>query len=324
MRDSLSATTTAEMPILPLLRRQLLPVVAATGVATTSFTACQSHAHFGTLPAATVGGPGSSVATQYYLSLGNSLATSKQRKPGGRSASDADGYTDQLYQIARSRRPRLEHVPLACPGETARGMISGGSCDPRVYAFLDGTQLAEAAQFLETHRGSVAFVTIDVGGNDLGACVTWTPGVHQETHPDVRSCVSPILRDLRRIATTLRAAAGPDTRIVGMNYYSALLASWLSGHDGQLLATQQTDSVLIPFNAELKAVFAAADIPTVDVASAFSTADYTLVADPHLGQLPRNVVRICQWTRMCVAHDVHPNAEGYQVIAKGFAAVLGL
>jgi lysophospholipase L1-like esterase len=311
------------MPTPPLLRRHLLPVLAATAVATTGFTACRPHAQFGMRPDASVGGPDALVATQYYLSLGNSLATSNQRKPGGGSG-DAEGYTDQLYQIARSRSPRLEHVPLACPGETAHGMINGGSCDPRVYAFPNGTQLAQAAQFLETHRGNVAFVTIDVGGNDLRACLTWKPGVHQELHPDVRSCFGPILQDLRRIVTELRAAAGPDTRIIGMNYYSAMLASWLSGHDGQVLATQQTDSVLVPFNAALKAVFAAAGIPTVDVATAFSTTDYTLVADPQLGQVPLNVLRICQWTRMCDAHDVHPNTEGYRVITRAFAAILGL
>lgn len=309
------------MPTPPLRQRRLLPLLAATVVATTSFTACRPHAQFGMQPDTRVAGPDSLVASQYYLSLGNSLATSNQRKPGGGSG-EAEGYTDQLYQIARSRSPRLEHVPLACPGETAHGMIKGGSCDPQAYAFPNGTQLAQAAQFLKTHRGNVAFVTIDIGGNDLSACVT--PGVHQEPHPDVRSCFDPILQDLRLIVTDLRAAAGPDTRIVGMNYYSPMLASWLSGHDGQVLATQQTDSVLVPFNAALKAVFAVAGIPTVDVASAFSTTDYTLVADPQLGQLPVNVLRICQWTRMCDAHDVHPNAEGYRVITRAFAAVLGL
>jgi lysophospholipase L1-like esterase len=289
-----------------------------------SYTACRPHAEIEPRPNASVAGANSPVATRYYLSLGNSLATSNLRMPG-RGSRDAEGYTDQLYQIARSRNPSLEHVPLACPGETAHGMIYGGSCDPRLYPFAAGTQLADAAHFLETHRGNVAFVTIDVGGNDLAACANWKPDVHrEELGPDFRACFGPILQDLRRIVTDLRAAGGPDTRIVGMNYYSAMLASWLSGQDGKVVATQLTDSLVVPFNAALEAVFARAGVPTVDVAAAFSTTDYTLVGDPQRGHVPRNVLRICQWTRMCDARDVHPNTEGYRVIARAFAAVLGL
>lgn len=297
-----------------LVVRRLHPVLVTT-VAAASFAVCQPRTQPQT-PAP--GGSGPAVEKRYYLSLGNSLAVGVQPLADGTPAATNEGYTQQLYAMARSQMPELEHVNFACGGESARGMIHGGSCAQ------SGPQLAEAVKFLKAHSGKMAFVTIDIGANDLVACLK---------QPDLRACVGLIPQNVRHIATELRAAAGPGTRIVGMNYYSAALAFWLTGPDGRLRATQLTDA-LLALNAALKMTFAVADIPTVDVAAAFSTTDYTLVTDARLGEVPLNVLRICQWTWMCVPvpgaerrgfpGDVHPNKEGYRVIAKAFAAMLRL
>lgn len=316
-RATVVASGATRLSWIIMVLRRLHPVLVTT-VAAASFAVCQPRTQPQT-PAS--GGSGSGAEKRYYLSLGDSLALGAQPLADGTAAATNEGYTQQLYAMARSQMPELEHVNVACGGESTNTMIRG-SC-PQANG-QSGPQLAEAVKFLKAHSGKVAFVTIDIGGNDFAACLK---------QPDFRACVDLIPQNVRHIVTELRAAAGPGTRIVGMNYYSAALAFWLTGPDGRSRATQLTDALLV-FNAALKTTFAAAGIPTVDVAAAFSTIDYTLVTDPRLGEVPLNMQRICQWTWMCVPvpgaerrgfpGDVHPNKEGYRVIAKAFAAMLGL
>jgi hypothetical protein len=105
-------------------------------------------------------------------------------------------------------------VKLGCGGESTVSMLYGSqarnvaaSCGPPSF-YADrypdgGTQLAEAVAFLRDQRSSVAFVTIDIGANDvLGP-----------------SGLGPALSNLPVILAALRAAAGDRVPIVGMNYY---------------------------------------------------------------------------------------------------------
>ena len=42
--------------------------------------------------------------------------------------------------------------------------------------YAAGSQLDAAVAFLQAHPGQVAFITIDIGANDLVArCLDWTP-----------------------------------------------------------------------------------------------------------------------------------------------------
>ena len=72
------------------------------------------------------------------------------------------GYADQLFKLARDRYPQLREVKLGCGGETTTTFRFGGIC-----VYEQGSQLADAAAFLEEHGEEVAFVTIDIGGNDV-------------------------------------------------------------------------------------------------------------------------------------------------------------
>ncbi|HEX7121319.1 MAG TPA: SGNH/GDSL hydrolase family protein [Gemmatimonadaceae bacterium] len=274
--------------------------------------------------------PDSQPEITYYLSLGNSLATGAQPVSGCRDCRPEDtneGYTSQLYEMARSRMPGLVHVNLACGGETANWMIRGHGGELPWCEYEHGTQLADAIAFLSTHVGQVAFVTIDIGGNDAALCAGLSPGTppreaRSQAQPDLQTCMSRIAPDVRKIVPDLRAAAGPTTPIVGMNYYSPSLAMWLTGSEGQQRAALITDSIAVPFNVALEAAFATGNAPVADVAGAFSTTDYTRTTDPLFGEVPLNGLRICQWTWQCSAGDLHPNREGYAVIARAFASVL--
>jgi hypothetical protein len=120
-------------------------------------------------------------------------------------------------------------VKLACPGESTVSMRYGAqaatevvSCTtPRGYRELypKGTQLAEAVSFLEAHKGKIALVTIDIGGNDLQHLDAQGNVVYCPLDPagcGTRTAV--MARNLEAILAELKAAAGPGVPIVGMTY----------------------------------------------------------------------------------------------------------
>jgi lysophospholipase L1-like esterase len=266
-------------------------------------------------PAAAIG-PGSSGdhAPLYYLSLGDSLAAGVQPigDPADLYRTD-EGYADQLHAMAREWYPNLRLVKLGCPGETTATMIEGGIC-----AYEHGSQLDEAVAFLHAHGKFVAFVSIDIGSNDF-PCQT-----------DV-SCLqagaATIAQNLPTIIAALRAAAGPETPVVGATIYDPLLAYWLTGPAGQAFAQLSVSAAIVPLNQLLTGIYGAAGMPVADVQGAFSTTDFaTTVPMPPFGLVPLNVVRLCQWTWVCaptpLGPDNHANAAGYHAMAEAFAAVL--
>lgn len=261
-------------------------------------------------------GPGASGdhAPVYYLSLGDSLAAGYQ--PNGDPANmrrTNEGYADQLYAIAKSWYPNLQLVKLGCPGETTGTMINGGIC-----AYDHGSQLDEAVSFLHAHQKFVAFVTIDLGSNDFPcqtglACLP--PGV------------ATIQANLPSILATLREAAGPGIPIVGATLYDPFLAAWLTGPEGQAFAQMSVFQAIVPINQMITGIYGAAGMPVADVEGAFSTTDFiTLVPFGPFGDVPLNVVRVCQWTWICtpppLGPDNHANALGYRAIAEAYAAAL--
>jgi lysophospholipase L1-like esterase len=254
----------------------------------------------------------------YYLSLGDSLAQGYQ-PIGGPPSSAAPpgydhGYADQLFTLERGKYTQLQLVKLGCGGESTVSMLHGSqdrnvalSCGPPSFyeqRYPDGgTQLAEAVAFLREHRGSVAFVTIDIGANDvLGP-----------------SGLGPALTNLPLILAALRQAAGDAVPIVGMNYFDPFAPqAW---DQAGLAGLQAQVAGLVALNDAFDGIYAAAGDPVADVMSAFAVTDFTLV-----GGTPLDVVRECQWTWICtpppLGPDIHANTDGYGVIAQAFADVL--
>src|SRR5262245_15412128 len=156
--------------------------------------------------------PANAAADTYYLSLGDSLAQGAQ--PIGGSWTPLgfpgynQGYPDQLLKLVREPAEHLRLVKLGCGGETTTTVLYGAPW----CGFPAGSQLAEATAFLRAHAGEVAFVTIDIGGND----VTGGDGL------------AAIQANLPPILNALRAAAGPEVPIVGMNYYNPFLVDWFA------------------------------------------------------------------------------------------------
>ena len=134
--------------------------------------------------------------------------------------------------------------------------------------------------------------------------------------------------DLAAALTVLRNAAGPDTAIIGMNYYNPYLASWLEDDAGKVLAVEAALAVAT-LNGVLRDTYETADMPMADVALAFESDDFSTMVmsslPPPNDMLPINVNNICLYTYMCDAPprgpDIHANDNGYIEIANAFLAV---
>ncbi|MGA2646456.1 MAG: SGNH/GDSL hydrolase family protein [Candidatus Sulfotelmatobacter sp.] len=247
--------------------------------------------------------------SNYYLALGDSLAIGVQPSASGEDVSTNQGYADDLYALFRTRMPRLGLAKLGCSGETTTTMIEGGICS----SYAEGSQLAAAVSFLETHE--VSLVTLDIGANDIDGCISST-GINATC---VTTGLNTIGTNLPRILAELRNAAGPNTLIVAMNYYDPFLAAWTLGASGQTLAVASLQATTT-FNGVLKTAYEAFSIPVADVATAYRISDFTLVP---VINLPVNVFLTLTWTWMGapapIGPNIHPNAVGYAVIAGTFA-----
>jgi lysophospholipase L1-like esterase len=266
--------------------------------------------------AATPGGSAGH-ALVYYLSLGDSLAQGVQPNSSGQSVETDQGYADDLLAAGQATFPTLRLVKLGCPGETTSTLVTGGIC-----TYPLGSQLAQAVSFLHAHRGFVAFVTIDIGANDIDGCVA-----DGEGNPAcVDAAFASVSTNLPTILGKLRSAAGPAIPIIGMNYYDPFLAAWLQGTAGQTLAVE-SEQLAVQYNGVLDSIYGGAGSAVADVQDAFSTTDFTdMVSLPGIGGVPLNVARICEWTWMCAASplgpNIHANTTGYEQIAEAFQTVL--
>ncbi|WP_406347455.1 SGNH/GDSL hydrolase family protein [Streptomyces sp. NBC_00144] len=251
-------------------------------------------------------------APRYYLALGDSLAAGYQTLPGGGHVTGR-GYAQGIARTLSARaadagRP-FDFVGLGCPGETTGSMIDGPCPYPHPYT---GSQLAEAEHFLRLHHDDRVVVTLDIGANDVDGCLT-------DGNVDIKCAVSGVGKvgsGLNTILDRLKAAAGPQTRIIGMNLYDPFLAAWLTGTQGKTAATLSVP-LADTLNATIGLIDAAHGVPTADVASAFRTNSFLPLAPLDGKQVPLNVARILQWTNMARG-DIHANDTGYQAIADTF------
>lgn len=261
-------------------------------------------------PSAAQAGPGQAAgkATSWYLALGDSVAAGYQ--PGA-DDDRTGGYVGGVLDALQDNAPKAKLRNISCSGATTTSLMGTDRCD-----YEAGSQLATAVEFLKAHKGKVDLVTIDVGANDVTPCARPTVDV---------ACALAALATVERNLTTtlgeLRAATGPQTGIIVLNYYDPFLAAWLTGPAGQQVAGLSTFlQTLLNAAVARSATTVGADV--ADVATAFRSADMTPVATAY-GTIPTNVATICAWTWMCTKSDIHANDTGYAVLAETVVARLG-
>jgi lysophospholipase L1-like esterase len=240
--------------------------------------------------------------TRYHLALGDSLAA-------GVGAPAGQGYVDDILAHEQTRLTGLQGHNISCSGATTASMLSGGGC-----SYTEGSQVAAAAAFLQAHPGHVAYVTIDIGANDITGCLVG--GVINLACAQTQMGV--VQTNLTAILSRLRAASA-TVPIVGMTYYDPYLAYWVAGNQ---TAAQQSQQVAATGNALMANVYATAQAQVADVQGTFDSANYALTGSYNGQAVPQNVSNICAWTRMCSNADIHANATGHQLIAATFQPLI--
>jgi lysophospholipase L1-like esterase len=255
---------------------------------------------------------------KYYLALGDSLARGVQPNASGKSVPTNKGYATDLYKVEKKKLKGLKFKDLGCPGETTKTMMNGGTCH-----YAQGNQLAAAVKFLKSHKGHIAFVTIDIGANDVDNCVTKSGTIDGTC---LAAGEQSIKTNVPKIAAALRKAGGKKVKIAGMTYYDPFLAFYLKGGSGKALA-QASQGLAKQINKDITNGYTPSNVKIADVAATFRT--YTPFTGPgsqnatYKGQtVPVAVARICQWTWMCApaprGPNIHANATGYKQLAKTF------
>lgn len=253
-------------------------------------------------------------ASVFYLALGDSMAAGFQPNKG-----ETTGYVGRVWRSFRQDIPGLNLRNVACPGETSRSLITGWH-SPCHYAA--GSQLDAAVAFLEAHPGEVAFITINVGANDLvNRCLDRHALIDRTCAADQR----PRLKS--RLASILDAlgSAAPGVPTVGMTYHDPFLGFWGLVPGGHKLARVSLRAWTV-FNAGLASAYGDAGVAVADVAATFRIDDFThTVFVSGSGRIPVNVALACSWTWFCSTMftiDPHPNRTGYKKVAHTFNQVL--
>ncbi|PDP89227.1 lipase [Glycomyces fuscus] len=295
------------------------------------------------------GGGGTDSGGSHYLSLGDSLAVGVQPDEEGHPRETSEGYTDFLYRTLKEDHPRLQHERMGCGGEDTTTFMEGGlpDCDER---YEHGSQLEEAEAFLAGHEGEVDLVTLTIGANNFTTCVRGinSPEGQAPDSEDVdidRACVEEGLDRLREetpeIAERLRAAAGPDTQIIGMTYYNPFLAFLLLDEDPAEQAAASAEEaeelfpeteargglaeegvdILLEVNETLTDAYREEGIDVAQMDAVFEPTNQEVPEGSDTG-LPANLQNVCDLTWMCDEErgpDIHPNEEGAREIAAVFA-----
>jgi len=264
------------------------------------------------------------------LSLGDSYSVGWQELPGGGQGSTHNGPADQLVGLAAARGWNLKLVNLGCGGATTTSMLtaSAAGCAPAALApgatdYPNKSQTQAAVDFIKSHRGKVKVVTISIGGNDVDGC---------PVKPDPTGCVKANMptatRNLTRIVKQLRAAGGPQMRIIGSTYPDVELGLWVHptalGPNTMALVPGSISAFLDDINPGLKKAYDTVGAAFVDVTKATGAyGPFVATTDPTFGQIPVPVARVCTLTYFCDGtFNIHMRTPGYHIIAALEAATL--
>jgi lysophospholipase L1-like esterase len=265
--------------------------------------------------------------TKYYLSLGDSLSVGVQPNAAGVSKNTKQGYPRQLAKLAG----KVKLVEYGCGNATTESFLKGNrKCAPARKPGYKNTspgtsQAAAAVKFIKKHKDQIAFVTIDIGANDVATCAKPT-GIDI---PCVSKGVAAIKKNAGVIAKKLRKAGGKKMPMAVMTLYDPFLQQWLISDAGKGIAQASVGLAKDQVNDVIAKAFKKHKFKVADVATAFDTYvpfSKTTTLSGRTG-VPVAVAQVCKLTWMCnpkpVGPNIHANKKGYALIAKTFRKALG-
>ncbi len=241
----------------------------------------------------------------------------------GDSAPMWDGtasYPDLITTHYQTSVPGLRLVNLSQSGATTTSMMQS--------YFTSTSQLQRAELYLRAYRGSVALVTIDIGGNDVLPCTSGILSGTGTTTGCLATVESRMIANLHTILTGLRQAAGPGVRIVGMTYYNPFLGDWLAGGTARAGVIGSTQA-LEQLNGLLTQAYTQTGAQVADVEGAVDATDLSTLVPSTWGDVPVAVTRACSLLDIsCTAGQSglggdDPTVAGAAVIAQAFESTIG-
>jgi lysophospholipase L1-like esterase len=240
---------------------------------------------------------GAQARRSYYVALGDSVPV----------WNGPQSYPNLIARHYRPGHPGLRLRNFAVSGETTTTM-------------LQGAQYPRALRFLRAHSGRIALITIDIGGNDIIACV----GPGGPSGPNSPCATQTRARIMANIRAMLRgfARAAPHTPVIGMTYFNPYLGHWLAGGFYRQLALS-TMPGLIALNKDLTRAYGGAS-RTADVEGSFHATDLKTYVRSKWGRIPIAVERACSLLTITCYVDApeafgdDPNDRGAAVIARAF------
>ncbi len=259
----------------------------------------------------------------FYVSLGDSYAAGYQATGQGTGATTKNGYAYQLPARLKDKGYDVQLENFGCSGADTTSIVQQIGCDPRALgpdgvAYPAKTQADAAIAFIQAHPGKVALVTVSIGGNDVTQCAKDANPI-----PCVSASVDAIKGNLGPMLTRIRAAAGPDTQIVGITYPDVILGAYLQpgGQDLAKLSVTAFQSVINPALAEQYQAVNGTFVDITKATGAYGSFDETTNLAPY-GVIPTPVAKVCELTYFCQYTDIHPKTPGYALIAQEIANAL--
>jgi len=253
---------------------------------------------------------------KYYVSLGDSYAVGYQPLPAPHAS---PGYT---AYVATAQHLQLEN--FGCAGATTVSILTTNGCagvvaatDAVAYSTTPQTTAAEA--FIRAHKGSIALITVSIGGNDVTRCASVASPI-----TCFYSSVSTASANITRLANGLRSAAGPAVPIIGLTYPDVLLGLWVhpAASPDKSFASLSVTGFRDAFNPALKSAYTSAAAKFVDITAA--TGAYTPLTETTtlspFGVIPIAVAQVCMLTWYCTVGSIHANTQGYTFIGRQIVA----
>lgn len=260
--------------------------------------------------------------TEYALALGDSFEW-------GLGATDpaTTSAPGVVRQYEAGSIPGLQLVNAACPGESTTNYLKYADSPASECISNQEPQDQFATDFLRAHLGSVAYITMSLGGNDVN------DPTNPPTIPTLQADLPAMQANLAIILHNLEAAA-PGVPIYGTGYdapglandlFTTVDAPFCSGANGiatctGLEAAQYGVSGAQTIDGALQQTYDANGAHYVDITgpSGFDITNFTAQGTWQGTQYPQNVVNACVLSWVCTPtanYSFHPNDLGYAAIA---------